>query len=530
MTNTFKIISDKAGEVNAIANGANELVYWSTGYAYASYITIMNGGRRADKKAELVEYNDNIDNGELYATYKIKVSEEEFAYGITEIGFSPYQGATPCAVSSVSVPPSSLTVYATVKLVLRGDVMFYPGENPLVRSLLGMEKRPDLNVKGNVHAVPDSVKRVGILAYQPIESEAVYEDGECSLTFSSNGYSDFLIVGPTTCARYDLCYNTTETKTVIEQCKGGFYADRAVDISRVYNDSGDINFVSYHCPCDFLASDKTFSEDFTGYELFTDPTFKYLGLRNGTDYYLVDPETCVVTKGGAYQNKIMLTSDGNAISTDQGQFTFHREQKTINVYPGKAEVFYRDGGYDILIYSVNTMLYYRYQDGSSQRVEIYNTIAGAELTRLNDFSVVLKLQNLIRFFSKDGEFPFQFDTENLTDTTIKDGCFYGDGYMGNLFSGEKMDCDKQLGKFCLYKGYLYYVGEGGIKNVGYIGDADSVAQAGDYLFVLRNGTLQRFFMLTDGMYASLPYTGEVSAVEKHLGSPDNRTVTLTLKR
>lgn len=517
MKNFFKVIAD-GKEYVSHNRVKNAFEFWTDRYAYAAYIAVSGGGRRLDKKATLVDYNDNVNNGALYASFRISLLESEFPYPITSIGFAPYPNAQLSNECEVYIKPSNLEIYGTIYLDAgTKDYTFYPGQNPLVQSLLGMRPFENLTVKGSNAQLGNYPAVVDVSEYQSVSS-SVHMDEGMEVEFDSSGKTDFLLMcGDLPCARFNLSYFSAPALNRTTVAKGGFYSDGAVSVSEVKVSGVAVNFDSFASISELLESGIDAAKNFEGYELFGDPLHRYAGLKNGSRYYLIDGDTFSLS-GGEYSGEIMLCSNGEAVSVSDGRVTFLSSGDSTNVTNGQTVVLYRSGGYDIFVHAGMSLYIYRYEDSLALIKTI--SVESGELSRANDYAVVIKSGVSKSCFTASGAMSFDFDGLRLMGSErLSDGCYYGDGYMGSFLSYTRFSCDKSSGRFCLRSGELFYVGEGGVKNLKKNFDFDSAAIAGSAAIFLSNGKLHFYRIGWCGVYVSTPNVGDVSYVARQWMSP-----------
>ncbi|MCH5163998.1 MAG: hypothetical protein J1F36_03190 [Clostridiales bacterium] len=520
MRNYFRAITDnKESSHNQIKNAFE---FWTDRYAYATYIAVSGSGRRIDKKAELVDYNDNVSNGELYATYRISLMESDFPYAITSIGFAPYAGAQLSNECEVYIKPSNIEIYGTVYLdSVTKDYTFYPGQNPLVQSLLGMRPFENLTVRGSDAQLGNFPAVVDTSKYSSVSS-SVHMDEGMEVEFDSSGKTDFLLMcGDLPCARFNLSYFSAPLLNRTTVAKGGFYSEGAVSVSEVKVRGAAVSFDSFPSISELLDSGKGAMGGFDGYELFSDPLYKYAGLKNGSRYYLIDNETAL--SGGEYSGNIMLCTNGEPVSVSGGKVTFLSSGDSVNVTDGQTVVLYRSGGYDIFVHNGANLYIYRYE-GTLTLTKTISTFSG-ELIRANDYAVIIKNGLNKSCFTANGAMDFDFDGLKLVGyEQLSDGCYYGDGYMGSFLNYTRISCDKSSGRFCLKNGELLYVGEGEIKSLKSSFDFDSAAIAGSVAIFLKNGKLHFYRIGWNGVYVSTPNVGDVDYVARQWSNPSGYIV------
>ncbi len=518
MNNYFTVSSGNA-RIIAKSDMTNAFSYWQNGYAYAAYICIIGGTHRLDKKAILVSYNDNVGKGELYYKCGANVTLKEFPHKITGIGLAPYPGAEPSCLSEVDFYPSRTDICATVSLDAKtADFSFYPGENPLVQSLLGLRAFPDPVVKGGLFQ-SGSGAFVAPLSQNVVSSSPVSGDKGSGVTFNAHDYTEYTVFADEKpCARINLSFVTSTGKQKTVSCAGGFYTD-AISVDHVQVGVHPLQFNTCKCITGIYETGRDIAGDFTGFEFFSDPMCKHVGMKNGKEFWLFDGTT--FNKCGAYSGELMLCSDGEVVEIADGTVKFFSLDKTVKVNKGKTIVFSREGGYDIFVYSTEYLYFYRLESELSQPT-VHSVIPGSEFYRANDYMVIIsnKEHASNEMYYYDG--MANFFTEQLAFTRglgYRDGCYYGNGFMGSFINNNRISCSKAKGRFCINDGKLYFVGENGITLLSDSFDFSDAALAGDKAMFIRNGKLEIYATSWSGEYVSIPYGGYVDYTVREWTKP-----------
>lgn len=523
MRNVFKIVAD-GKEYTAYNTVKKAFEYWKNGELYAAYIALFaKDGSSLYKKATLITYNDNVARGKLFATYGVSVKSGEFSKEICAVGFAPQQDAKLSNECKVQIIASEFEIYGTIYLEAdEKDFNFYPDNNPLVRSLLGMQTAETLQIKGAKTHLTAQPMLVNVGDYEDVAASS----SVCESKFYSGEKTDFLIYcGGKPCARFNCAYFNAKTLQRQSECNGGFFAD-AIEVCDVTTSVG-AKYERYNTVSALYDSGAETKSGFYGYELFCDPLYRYAGLCNGSKYYLIDADTYEVTYGGEYSGKITMCTNGEAVSVDGGTVKFLNSGRSVQVEDNQTAVLYVDDHYEIYVYDGWTMLVYDY-DGELKCKKILFTVKNSVMTRLNDYSVLINGESEKVIFKKDGMLSNEFEWLSRADgVNVSDGCGYKDGYIVSLLSGNGTTCQKHSGRFCIKDGALYYVGEGGIVKLKDEFDFDSATIAKNTAVFLKDGTLSFYKTGCGGTFVSVPTSGNVTYTAK-TWNDDPVTVTLKL--
>lgn len=522
MRNVFNIY---CGEKIFSAHNAVEKAFdhWCDGYAYAGYMALIGGEHKLYKETSLVSYNADIGAGELYATYKIELADGEFPYELSAIGFAPYDGAELSNRCEVTLSLDSAVIYGTVYLEIRGDFDILAGDNPLVKSLLGITPREKCEVRGS-ELVASGFEMLDFPAdYDEVSCREYIGDG-ANTEFDVSGKVDFLVLyGGKPCARYCLARASAKEKTALASAEGGFFVPDAFELFGMTM-RGEKTFALCHPTATGLRKAAEYEVP-KGFELFCDPSLSYAGLKNGSEYKLVKDGKII--GGGTYEGKIVLCADGNVAEIFDGSVRF--ASGTAEFVSGDAEVLFRDGAYDIFVYAGDNLYFYTY-DGTTKLQDTFIAPSGGELILLTDCAVAIRYEGVNYVYSHRGAETF-FDQrlDGITER-IENGCYYGNGYMGSFISSVRQNCTFSSGRFCVSDGSLYYVGENGSKALMPAFTFDGAVQAGNKALFLCGDKLVEYNIISDGIYASLPAIGDVRYTQKYCDPPKSGKVKLKLNK
>ena len=153
---------------------------------------------------------------------------------------------------------------------------------------------------------------------------------------------------------------------------------------------------------------------------------------------------------------------------------------------------------------------------------------GLTLSRFNEFSVVLYDSKSVHLFTAGGEIePYPTLKKHLGEQ-IKDGCYYGNNYMGNVWANNFVACLEAFNRFCNTDNGLYYIGENGSVKVGDF-TIKGAAIAGEHVYFLSNGKLTKYMIEKSGSFLSVNGDGEVTCDEVVL-SPKGKVITMKIGR
>lgn len=528
MKNHFTIeVGDRRVTVHNAVLKAFE--HWKDGYAYAAYLAIMGGEHRIDKETEVIAYNDDVLKGELFATYRIYLGESEFPYHIDRMGLAPFEGGDLSDECIVSIPASSAIVYATIYLEPeQDDVTLCPGENALVRSLLGMESMPQLSVYGSKAILPNRPIVCDKSDYTEVRSAQV----SGGVTFLRGDMTDF-IVGDPPMLRYNAAYDNRTTASVSRTIEnGGAYLVGVADVSQVKRDDANVPFGCMAVAGKFYPTGKEYNEIFTDEKLISDPLGKHAALIRNGQILLIGDDGTLTPK--TYTGEPMLCSDGTIVSK-MGNFMYFPtggsggdETKRVTVASGDFVAFSSGGGYDVFVYGNGRLYIYRYDDDISLKT-YFDVGEGCFMTRLNDFAVAVNDGNSFRVFSSSGEIePYSTLALHAITDEVRDGCFYGEAYLGDLWTGESIACSGSYGRFCNTENGLYYMGVGGSVKVGDF-VIDGAAIKGETAYFLSGGKLVSYAFELLGTFLSVNGEGDVVCDEISF-SPSGTIITLLVTK
>ncbi|MBE5730758.1 MAG: hypothetical protein E7350_02245 [Clostridiales bacterium] len=516
MRNTFRFLSKTGGQAITVHNELLGLAdQLKEGVRYGQYMLLFDasGMLMLAKQTEIVDYNADVVEGELFATYKITVSAKELTSAIAEVGLSAFAEGVPINKCKVSVAPDNLEIFCTVYLELNGIVQLVPGDNEFVKFLLGMTAATFGAIHGaacnlpNVSLVPDT----GL--YRSVVTDVQKDEGGILWTLQGGAqYNDFLCyVNGKPAFRYNRGVALAEREIQSHYSLGGFVVP-AVEVMDVIHSWGNA-FGSFINITGLYDSSKR-EGLFVGYEFFYDPMFRYAGLCNGSRYYLIDAQKLRVYDGGAYSGKLIMCSDGEVVSVDGGLINLLGKDEKIYVPEGQAEVLYREHGYDIFVYADGAVYRFRYE-GSLELIDQWHVGEGGTLSRLYDYAVIWMRDDEKRVFSFVGELFISYPgLWAHRAESVLDGCCYGDGYVTNVFTGETVECDKAKGRFFVKEGMLGYIGESGSVLLQPDFEFDDVAIAGYAVMFLYEGVLTFYRPSFDGLFVTVPVEEDVQCLVK----------------
>lgn len=525
MRNRFSIhTGDKVVSVHNTVLSSFE--HWQNGLAYADYMSIMGGEHRLDKRTEVISYNDDVLKGELFATYRVYVNQDEFPYDIDKIGLAPGKNADLSNECVVSVPAASHVIFATVYLEPEtDDVALYPGANKLVRSLLGMETKPEFSVFGGSALLPNRPIMCDTSSYTKLSSTAL----SGGVRFKRGTYSDFAVGDPPV-LRFNAAYANliSETNSRLVE-NGGVFLSGTTGVSLVKKGDEQIPFGCTSVAKKFHPSGKNFYDTFPESSLISDPLGNYAAVVRSDCIMLIGEDGSLTRR--SYIGNPMLCSDGTIVSKMGGYMYFwdlDKEEKSVSIAFGDYVALSSGGGYDVFVYNDGALYLYRY-DGTLSLKSHLEIEQNYKLTRLSDFAVALNNGKEIRLFTANGEIePYETLSMHVISEDVADGCFYGKTYMGNVLTGKTIACTNAFGRFCNTSDGLYYMGESGSVKVG-----DFVIQGaavkGDTAYFLCGGRLLSYVMEKSGTFLSVDASGEVSC-EEVTPMPSGTTVTLTITK
>ncbi|MBR2970189.1 MAG: hypothetical protein IKC48_00085 [Clostridia bacterium] len=517
MRNTFRFVS-KAGkeavtvhnEVIGLADQLNE------GVGYGQYMLLFdqNGTLLLAKQTEIVSFNTDVFEGELYATYKISVEARELTAAIASVGLSAYEEGEPINKCNVDVAPDSLEIYCTVYLEMNGAVQLVPGDNQFVRFLLGMTSATFEKMRGAYCNIPNASLIPDINLYSTVDTDIVKDERGMLWTLESGGVAlnDYLCyVNGQPAFRYNRGIALAEHEVQSHYSIGGFIAP-CVEVVEVTHPWGNafgsfINITGLYETGRLLGL-------YSGYEFFCDPMFRYAGLCNGSNYYLIDAEKLCVYEGGAYSGKIIMCSDGEVACVDGGVIRLMGKGIEMQVPEGPTEVLYREDGYDIYVYAFGSVIRFRYEYQLDVMDE-WNVGEGGTLSRLYDYGVIWTRGEEKNIFSYGGESTVFYPGLGVyRGEAVLDGTCYGDGYLRNVFTAEEVYCDKAKNRFFIRDGMLCYLGESGSVMLQPAFDFDDAVIAGNAVIFLYDGVLTFYRPSFDSVFVSIPCEGYVDCLVK----------------
>ena len=463
--------------------------HWLDGLAYADYMAIIDeNGNRLYKKTELVSCNDNVAKGELFATYRIEVMSGETSGKVKQIGLAPENGAELSNICAVSINASNFEVYATVYLKAQDSgFSFYPAENELVKSLLGMCPMGAITVKGSSIHLPPWPMLVDESKYAMVQFE-IGVSSSLEIYIDASACTDFLIYcADKAAARFNLAYfNAADVQREMDVSGSCFVQDIRVTSVTPY----EAPFSSYNTVSALFESGGEIKGGFLGYELSCDPLFKHAVLHNGREYYVVDSEAHDVKYGGKCDYYLCVCSDGEIVSFDkQGNLQLLKSGKKLRVPSGNVVALYRDGGYDIFVKGDWQLHIYRYESEMVNTYEL-DTYGEGEMFRLNDYSVIVKGRFGIDIYTASGIAECEFAwKERAVSEYVLDGCTYTHGYVCSLVSGQEYEANYYSNRFFVVNSELYYVSDGGAVKLRGDFEFDSAAIAGEVAVFLYGGQL-----------------------------------------
>ena len=526
MRNEF-LIKANGKEYKAFNTIRQAFNFWLMGMAYASYMAIEDStGNRVYKQTELVSYNDDVSKGELYATYRVEVLRGEFSGVIKRIGFAPSAQSAFSNVCTTSITAAQFEVYGTVYLEPSNqEFTFYPAENPLVKSLLGICPLGEMTVKGASAHLPPWPLRVDQSLYSDVPFEYIEYNG-LSISFSSSGYTDFLVFCDTKpCARFNLAYfNATQVERHMDVSGSCFVED--IDVTSVT--PNNVPFSTYNTVSALYESGAPVMSGFEDYELICDPLFKHAALHNNKEYYVVDSDALTVRYGGKCNYYLCVCSDGEIVSYDKlGNLQLLRSGKKLRVASGNVVALYRDGGYDIFVKGDWILHIYRYE-GEMVHTYDLDTYGEGEMFRLNDYSVIVKGRFGIDIFTADGLSECEFAwKERATSELVLDGCTYTHGYVCSLVSGQEYEANYFCNRFFVVNDELYYVSDGGAVKLKEDFQFDSAAIAGSVAIFLYGGELS-FYRIAVGGTVISAHIEERCEISGKTWNDQGGTITLTI--
>lgn len=516
MRNTFRFVS-KTGketvtvhnELVGLAQQLNETV------SYGKYMLLFDkdGALMLAKETVLVSYNADIFHGEPFATYKISVDSKELTGAIAEVGLSGYKEGTPINKCKVEVAPDTLEIFCTVYLEIGGNVALVPGDNQLLRFLLGMTSATFGKMLGAHCNIPNLTLLPDMSLYNTVITK-ITKDSKGMLWTLEGGvtYNDFLCcVNGEPAFRYNRGIALAEREVQSHFSMRGFIIP-CVEVLEVIHPWGEsfgsfINVTGiYDTGC--------FSGFYYGYEFFSDPMFRYAGLCNGSQYYLIDTQNLRVHSGGTYSGKIIMCSDGEVACVDGGVIRLVGKGIEFQVLEGPTEVLYRENGYDIFVYANGIVSRYRYEN-ILELMDEWFVDEGGTLSRFYDYAVIWRRGEEKRIYSYVGEIEGYYNGfAAYRGEDIIDGTCYGDGYVGNIFSGEYLYCDKAKGRMFIKDGMIGYIGESGSVLLQPAFDFDDAVIAGNTVMFLFDGGLTFFRASYDRVFVAIPSEGYVDCLVK----------------
>lgn len=537
------IIKFQIGDREFVADNhvTNASEYWLNETLFTAYMSVFYNGKRVDKKTELVEFNDNIVKGELFATYRIYVSDTEMPYGITKVGFAPYPEAELATECEVSTPETATVIYGTIYLESIGPVAIYPGENPLVRSLLGMRKLGEISVRAINSSLGNVVALVDHDSYVPIQSTDCVADDCREIEFDAESYSDFMLyVDSLPCARFNAMHVFPFTHNVSVTSDYGFDLPEAISVDDARFAGNPIEYGFFYNISKLYPTGKEGMDKYHGYKLFCDPMHRHVGVKTNSLYRILDVETRSVIKSGSYKGELTLCADGSLVSVDNGEIKFIDKKDTANIMKGSTVVLWREGGYDIFVLvgnvsidnnMVRDVLYrYRYESSLVMVDGLYLFTPGQKLGIVNNYVVaVYGPSSKYALTATEGVIMQTYQLEQVNDEPIALGIYHGDGYIGSVFRLSKHECDNAFNEFYVKDDVLSFVGTFTTNTLGVKENVEDAILVGDTVILREKGVLNFYKVATDGVYVCANADGTVTCVEHALYQSQLGKIKLKIK-
>lgn len=92
--------------------------------------------------------------------------------------------------------------------------------------------------------------------------------------------------------------------------------------------------------------------------------------------------------------------------------------------------------------------------------------------------------------------------ENLSlieNEIVYDGCYYGDGYAGSIYTYLRTGCEKAKNGFCVKDGKLYCIIAGGAQYLGEF-DYDDIIMGNEKIYIIKDGKLSVYGFYRKGVY------------------------------
>lgn len=492
----------------------NAFAHFLAGLSYAAYMRIASKDRCIYKPTTIEKGNFDINKGKLFVKVSATFLQSEFSEKVIELGLCPQPYTALSDICKTEfLPRGKVTVSATLYLTSSGDVTFCGGDNVLIKSLLGVSPLPVLTVKGaNRTSAVDFVTDVE--NYENVDAE-IKTEKTLTIDIADGNYNDYVIMaGSTPVARFNSALFAPVQETRMVTSNDGFYAEAL----RVGGMSG--SYIQIALPS-ALGACVEFSGDG---RLIADPTHSYVYIVSEGKVY--DVRNPFLPKYVCDGENVRACADGSVAVNNGTEITiFGKNKQTINCNGDEFEVIYRNGGYDVYTLSDGTLYVYRVDGAVTEAGAV--TVSGDSLHTLSPYAVVVCGQNATSYYLC-GSGGFSQSLANLTTETVSDGCYYGDGYAGSVYSYFRTDCAKAKNGFCVKDGKLYCI----IANMQCLGeyDFDDIVMANDKIYIIKDGVLSCYGFQRKGVYvccdsgkktytAYVAPTGEKTVRLKIAGTP-----------
>lgn len=459
--------------------------HFLAGKSYAAYLRIANKDRCIYKPTTVMEGNFDVSKGRPYVKLTTSFLQSEFSGTVTELGLCPEPYSALSNVCSVTfLPKGKVTVTVTLYLHTSGPITFCAGENVLIKSLLGICPLPELALKGANFAAYDDY----------LIDESVYEDvpfdidkQEALIVKATNCvHSDYLVVADGkgvarfNCVRY---FPKAESKNLT--CEDGFFIE-ALRVAGMNSSMAQIPVpLSMGAHLTVTASGR----------LMTDPEHLYVYLVSGGKVY--DINNPIKIKYVCDGEDVRACSDGSvAVKNGNEIAIFGKDVTKIPCYGNSYEVIYRSGGYDVYILQDTTLFCYRVQNGT----ELIRTIEteGNTLKAFSAYEVVVS-GNGAHSYSLYDNGGFAENLSLIENEIVYDGCYYGDGYAGSIYTYLRTGCEKAKNGFCVKDGKLYCIIAGGAQYLGEF-DYDDIIMGNEKIYIIKDGKLSVYGFYRKGVY------------------------------